>query len=416
MVKVGGPVSVRQAHAPAHQVGHLLVGQHLLQLKIRVLGLQLGGLGLPLCLDLAHPLLAGRFLLHGLQLRVAGVAALQVALHLVQLPGRFHAHNPLLGQVLVIFLVLHAAVLHRLDQAVHVIGVHAVGIGQCLGQPRHLRILPDVLRGLINGPLHHLLEHVAVFALHHLAKGSPALLRGLFGLGLLGRFLVLLRFRRVTLTARGPLLEGVAARRRLGEFLPACRLALQRPAAPCQPLLRRPQSRCLHRRGRSFRRTALCSTCAAVSAFGKFLQVQCLFRRIAAVAVIVNVQLHMVRVLPGQLAQPFLHKVVPCSNHDSGHAAAGLCLHHKRLTVLHAAALQLLLPCSLLHLVGQRLQQHAHCRTHNVLAFGCIVCVAACCYTIALVGLHHFHFDHAVFLLSFLFQSESREKSVKRSG
>nr|DAO28714.1 MAG TPA: hypothetical protein [Caudoviricetes sp.] len=405
VVKVGRPVCVRQAHAPPHQLAHLFVRQHLTQIKVRVLGFQLRRLGIPLRPDLCRPPLPRRLLLCCLELCVLVVGSAQITFHLVQLPRRFHAHAPLLRQLLVVGLVLHLAVLHGLDQSVHVLAVHAVGLAQCLPQGSRLGVGVHRLTRLDDGLLHHLVKDVAVLAPHQLPKGSALFLRGLFHLLLLR--LLFLSIRRPLRGSCQRLSLRLTAQLR-GLFLRAC-LSPQRTAAPRQPLLCRTQRRLLHRRGCLC--TALSGSATVAATLSEILQVHLpvhhvrQLRRVRCLAVCkhhVHHQLHVLRVALCQRVQSVLYQLHPCFHHVAALMGRGHLHLHPALAVRHSAQRHSARPRGLFYLVGKGLHQAAHRCAHNVLPVFSRARMALRLHLVAGLAVvpyraHHTCFDHIIF-------------------
>ena len=179
LVKVGCAVCRFQPHAPQDHVLHRRVVHHLIQLKGRVFLLQLLRFRLPLGAHRSGALLVLCRLPQLFGALFLGCRTLQLAFHPVHFPGSFHADTFFLRQRLVVFVVLHSAVLHRFGQCgktVRAGSVHTVGFAQRIHQRLHLRRVLDALHRRLRRPLQSLLKLGCIFALHQLAK-RPALFR-----------------------------------------------------------------------------------------------------------------------------------------------------------------------------------------------------------------------------------------------
>nr|DAL39790.1 MAG TPA_asm: hypothetical protein [Caudoviricetes sp.] len=368
LVKVDAAVGVGHRDAQPHQLAHLGVCQHLLQVELRVLGFQLLGLPVPLGVDLPDlrlPLGCFALLLGKL---FGCTQPLILAFQLVHLPGRLHAHALLHGQLLVIGVVLHPAAAHRLGQGRQVVGVHAVGFVQGAHQVLHRRAAFQQVGSAFHGPLHQLLGLFPVFALQQrMERRLPFLRRpgiGLFLLLALRRILPVLRARiarvHVALIAKGSHFEGAGGLGRLRGR--ACRSVspLQRPAPPCQPLLRRAELRLFHSRRGRIALAACVAVTRTVTALGKQLQVHHFGLSILAFVLKTDVR----RVAFRQQAQAGLGKFQR-GQVSLVNAARQLHRDARPGGFAVGAALGFLAVCQHIH---QRLHQHGCRCTHDVLS------------------------------------------------
>nr|DAE87973.1 MAG TPA: hypothetical protein [Caudoviricetes sp.] len=403
LVKVGGPVRRFQPDAAPDHVRNARVIQHFVQLKLRVLHLQLCGFRFPL-----RPHGCGALLvLHGYtQLfgsLLLGVCPLQLALHPVHLPGRLHADAALRCHRLVVFIVLYLAVFDGVGQrckVVCVLRIDAIRLAQRFQQSLHLRRLLHVLHCQLRRALHGFLKLRRILALHQLAKG-PALFRRVCRFVL--RFLFhLLRLRLffagciLFCSFAAGIRAAIGSRGRCARFR-----ALSRVASLCKPLLCGAQFRCLHRRCalRTITRRP------AVSAVGKQLQIHHILRARPVV------KGHKLRVQLRHKFQPVRHQLELCPVFRGRSR-----LQFQIRSCSSAAGCHRKAVFSVIHAERQRLHQRAYRRAHNVLPFRCISRVPFCPQLQhVLLGFSIGNSDHAVLLTPYSGCSRSSPASLPGS-